>query len=451
MAGASGSAPPVMGAGAGAGSAAGSGAGRAERAGAQRLVQARRARAGRAGSGAGARAGAAGAGGGRRRGWLAGWAEAAAAVPAESGRTTIAVPSRCSIQRRPPRALDAERRPRHARPHADRERRRVLPVADRPRLPAKTSTDLMRWQGAAARSARQPGWIAREVPGATDLWAPDVSFFGGQYHLYYSASTFGSNSSCIGHATRDALASGSWSDQGSVICSNHGSNDNWNAIDPNVVVDARARRGCRSAASGAASRPCELDANGARADDELHALAGAPTPAARSRRRSSCAAAATTTCSCRSTTAATASTARTTSASAARENVLGPYVDKSGTRDAATAAARCWSWATRAGTAPATTPSLFSGDRAYNVYHAYDANRTAPPASASPSSPGTPKAGRSPAGREKGTVLHNCFKDANRSRLATKNPCLFNTPQYGMQLSRTVPFLPPAEQQEEEG
>jgi len=57
------------------------------------------------------------------------------------------------------------------------------------------------------------------------------------YHLYYAASTFGSNKSCIGHATKTDIASGTWTDQGTVICSNMGTNDNWNAIDPNIVLD----------------------------------------------------------------------------------------------------------------------------------------------------------------------------------------------------------------------
>ena len=102
----------------------------------------------------------------------------------------------------------------------------------------KTSTNMTSWQGGSAVFSSNPAWIAQQVSGAGDLWAPDVSYFGGSYHLYYSASTFGSNHSCIGHATRAALDSGSWADQGSVVCSNaSGSNDNWNAIDPNVVID----------------------------------------------------------------------------------------------------------------------------------------------------------------------------------------------------------------------
>src|SRR6185369_15576524 len=71
------------------------------------------------------------------------------------------------------------------------------------------------------------------------LWAPDISYFNGQYHLYYSVSTFGSNRSSIGLATNQTLDPGSdkyrWVDHGKIISSN--TSDDWNAIDPNVVFD----------------------------------------------------------------------------------------------------------------------------------------------------------------------------------------------------------------------
>jgi arabinan endo-1,5-alpha-L-arabinosidase len=99
---------------------------------------------------------------------------------------------------------------------------------------AKTSTSLVTWSNASALSST-PAWTNTYTARDGDLWAPDISYFGGQYHLYYSASSFGQNSSCIGHATRAALNSGSWADQGQVICTT--TSNNYNAIDPNVIVD----------------------------------------------------------------------------------------------------------------------------------------------------------------------------------------------------------------------
>jgi arabinan endo-1,5-alpha-L-arabinosidase len=102
----------------------------------------------------------------------------------------------------------------------------------------RTSTNLTSWQNISQVLFPNPTWIAGMVPGVTDLWAPDVSFFNGSYHLYYAASTFNSKTSCIGHAKRAAMNAGAWAEDGApVICSNVTSTVNWNAIDPNVILD----------------------------------------------------------------------------------------------------------------------------------------------------------------------------------------------------------------------
>jgi arabinan endo-1,5-alpha-L-arabinosidase len=86
---------------------------------------------------------------------------------------------------------------------------------------------------------RLPAWIKEEVPGAGDLWAPDVSFYNGRYQVYYSVSTFGNNQSAIGLATNTTLdihrPDYQWQDEGIVIKSERGFN--WNAIDPHFVLD----------------------------------------------------------------------------------------------------------------------------------------------------------------------------------------------------------------------
>jgi arabinan endo-1,5-alpha-L-arabinosidase len=85
-----------------------------------------------------------------------------------------------------------------------------------------------------------PEWVLKEIPGARGIWAPDISYVHGKYLLYYAVSTFGSNHSVIGLMTNETLNPDSpkycWVDEGLVIRSTR--EDDWNAIDPNLVVDA---------------------------------------------------------------------------------------------------------------------------------------------------------------------------------------------------------------------
>jgi arabinan endo-1,5-alpha-L-arabinosidase len=111
-------------------------------------------------------------------------------------------------------------------------------------IPIRVSTDLVHWKLIGPAFKEIPGWTGAEVPGFRGyIWAPDISFFNGVFHLYYSVSTFGKNRSCIGLATNTTLDPASkdyhWTDQGKVIESTPGK-DKWNAIDPNIVLDAGA-------------------------------------------------------------------------------------------------------------------------------------------------------------------------------------------------------------------
>ncbi|MDX3899297.1 MAG: arabinan endo-1,5-alpha-L-arabinosidase [Sphingobium sp.] len=104
----------------------------------------------------------------------------------------------------------------------------------------KTSTDLKTWKNAGSVFSQIPAWAEEAIPGTDGIWAPDISFVNGEYRLYYSVSTFGSNRSAIGLATSPTLsAKAKWKDHGLVVMSDKG--DDFNAIDPNFVVDAQGR------------------------------------------------------------------------------------------------------------------------------------------------------------------------------------------------------------------
>ncbi|HEY0784912.1 MAG TPA: arabinan endo-1,5-alpha-L-arabinosidase [Acidobacteriaceae bacterium] len=106
-------------------------------------------------------------------------------------------------------------------------------------LPIRCSPDARVWRGCGHVFDAMPAWVRQRVPGVVGLWAPEVSYYGGVYHLYYGASRLGSHDSVIGletNGTLDPEAPGyRWVDQGEVLGSRAG--DDFNAIDPAVLVD----------------------------------------------------------------------------------------------------------------------------------------------------------------------------------------------------------------------
>ena len=102
-----------------------------------------------------------------------------------------------------------------------------------------SSKDLASWRFERSVFSRPPQWAMDSVRGYKGhTWAPDIIYHKGYYHIFYSCSTFGKNTSAIGHAYRKTLspeAREPWTDTGAVIVSHPG--DNYNAIDPNVVID----------------------------------------------------------------------------------------------------------------------------------------------------------------------------------------------------------------------
>ena len=101
-----------------------------------------------------------------------------------------------------------------------------------------TSRDRQTWtvKGAPLMSVI-PQWTQDSVPGFRHhVWAPDVIKWHDRWWLAYSCSTFGRNGSAIGLLSTRSLASGLWDDMGCIVTSREG-RDNWNAIDPNFIID----------------------------------------------------------------------------------------------------------------------------------------------------------------------------------------------------------------------
>ncbi len=107
-------------------------------------------------------------------------------------------------------------------------------------IPIRTSSDMVNWRLSGYVFEKLPEWASKEIPNARGAWAPDISFSGGKYHLYYAVSTFGSRNSAIGLATNRTLDSANpdyhWVDEGMVLRS-YQDKDDWNAIDANLFFE----------------------------------------------------------------------------------------------------------------------------------------------------------------------------------------------------------------------
>jgi arabinan endo-1,5-alpha-L-arabinosidase len=103
----------------------------------------------------------------------------------------------------------------------------------------RCSHDLQTWKLCGQVFTEIPDWIQKDSPGTKELWAPDISYFNDEYHLYYAYSLFGKNTSGIALATNRTIDPDSpdykWVDQGLVLRS--GAGDDFNAIDPILVTD----------------------------------------------------------------------------------------------------------------------------------------------------------------------------------------------------------------------
>lgn len=111
----------------------------------------------------------------------------------------------------------------------------------------KTSKDRINWKNAGRVFAPDalPAWFKNDIPEQDgSLWAPDIHYANGKYHLYYSVSAWMNFNSSIGYATNTTLDPGDpaykWVDHGQVISFRNGG-EGVNVIDPNVFTDKDGR------------------------------------------------------------------------------------------------------------------------------------------------------------------------------------------------------------------
>lgn len=148
----------------------------------------------------------------------------------------------------------------------------------------RTSPNLRDWALRGAVLPKLPDWAAQAVPGTRGAWAPDIAFFNGRYHLYYSLSTFGKNQSAIALVTTPTLDMAAsdfgWKDEGVAFSSK--SADDFNAIDPNIVIGADGRHWLAFGSFWGGLKIIEIDAatGKPKASAPLHGIAARGRPGA---------------------------------------------------------------------------------------------------------------------------------------------------------------------------
>lgn len=143
-----------------------------------------------------------------------------------------------------------------------------------------TSSDLTQWSNTSTVYGNSyPSWVGPWLAGVSGEtfnfpWAPDVSYFGGQYHIYSTFSAkFGDNISCMSHLSTSDVASNDWTDHGPIFCT-EGSED-YNAIDADVGLTPDGTPWLSFGSFWGGLYAFELNQDGSRKDDNLTHLAWA--------------------------------------------------------------------------------------------------------------------------------------------------------------------------------
>ena len=107
----------------------------------------------------------------------------------------------------------------------------------------RVSNDLINWQTLPCAISNSELTEGKNHTGQTniDVWAPDViKGTDGKYWMYYSMSTFGSQTSCIGLAKANSVTGPYTHD--SLVIKSVQSTSGPNCIDPNLIIDPKTDR-----------------------------------------------------------------------------------------------------------------------------------------------------------------------------------------------------------------
>jgi len=109
-------------------------------------------------------------------------------------------------------------------------------------LQMKYSSDGLVWHQGVQIFPRELSWWRTYAPnmGSNDVWAPDIQYYNGRYYMFYCVSEFGKNNSAIGLVSCSSILKGDWTDHGMILYSKQGVHS-YNAIDPNMVIDAEGK------------------------------------------------------------------------------------------------------------------------------------------------------------------------------------------------------------------
>lgn len=142
-------------------------------------------------------------------------------------------------------------------------------------LKVLTSEDGLSWSQTPSIFPQPLSWWSNYVPNfASNQWAPDVQYYNGRYWIYYSVSSFGSNTSLIGLISTDSISSGNWRDDGLVIRST--SANNYNAIDGDLVIDEHGEPWLSFGSFWSGIKLTKLDPKTMKPTGQLYSIAARP-------------------------------------------------------------------------------------------------------------------------------------------------------------------------------